>query len=215
MKRRSHLFLCILTSCILANIPVPVEAIIWKQGIQIVAQRRDLSQTVITKEDLPNGFKASSPDELAKLKRDLSLGELSTQSVFEFSNDADLAQFGLVRGATYLIPDRLGDANFNSSNSESLVQILTRVMAAMSQRFQGVELGRQPTQPLTNLDGIGDFAVGATRAINVLSVSVRMDVVTFRRGKVVAFLVVGSVDGVRPAVNIATLARTLDSRIPK
>ena len=214
MKRRSHLVLSILTSCILANIPIPVQAFIWEQGIEIIVQRPDLSKAVITTEDLPNGFKPSTPDELAKLKRDFSSGELSVQSVFGFSNNGDLAQLGLIAGATYLIPDRFAQVD-SSSIQNILSQKIIAIIGDVSQRFQGLELGRQPTQALTNLDGIGDFAVGATRALEVQCIPVRMDAVTFRRGKVIAFVLVGYVDGVRPAVNIATLARQLDSRIPK
>ncbi|WP_293153406.1 MULTISPECIES: hypothetical protein [unclassified Microcoleus] len=217
MKKRSLFALSLLTCVILAGSLVPEVS--HAEDIQTVAQQPDLSKAVITKQDLPPNFEESPSAELAALKKDLNLQEITAKTVFQFANTQDISQLQIIMGATYLIPDRIGNTrvDFNSPdfNAQTLTRSLTNGLAGAFQQSRGVDLGRQQIQQLTNLDGIGNFAAGATTLLNVKGFSLRMDVVGFQRGKVFAVVCVAYIDGSVSAVPIRELARKLDSRIPQ
>ena len=217
MKKQSPFTLSLLTCVIIAGTLSP--EVIHAEEIQAVTQQPDLSNAVITKQDLPPNFEESLPDDLAALKKGLNLQEITAKTVFQFANVQDISQLQIIMGATYLFPDRIGQTkvDFNSPdfNGETLMRSLTNGLAGAFQQSRGVDIGRQPTQQLTNLDGIGNFAAGATTLLNVKGFSLRMDVVGFQRGKVFAFVSVAYIDGSVSAVPIRELARKLDSRIPQ
>ncbi|MGE5659742.1 MAG: hypothetical protein ACM37W_24375 [Actinomycetota bacterium] len=213
MKRPSLIISILLTCAILAGKPTQTASL--PQPVQNIAQKPDLSKIVITQQDLPSDFQTANPAELEQLRRNISLQELPIQSVFQFStNPENMVQLGVVMGGTYWISNSLAQTDF-MSNPDRLMRQLTGVVGDLNQDFPGLDLGRHPTQQLTNLESIGDFASGATRVINTIGFPIRMDLVAFRRGRVVAFVGVGYIEGTRPAVSVVELARKLDSRIPK
>jgi hypothetical protein len=211
MKPRSFIILSLLTGVILAGNSTP--AVSQPQTLGNITQRLDLSKVVITQEDLPSDFKAATSNELEQLRRDISLQELPIQSVFQFSNDENPVKLGLIMGGTYWVSDSLAQSDF-MSNPQRVMRLFTEVVEGLHNEMSGVDIGRQPTQQLTKLDGMGDFASGVSRVINAMGFRVRMEIVTFRRGRVLAFVAVGYLDGTRPAVSVADLARKLYSRIP-
>jgi hypothetical protein len=216
MKKRSPFALSLLGCFMLAGSLSP--KVIHAEEIQSVTQQPDLSKAIITKQDIPSNFEESSPDQLAAMKEDLSIQEMPATTVFLFDNfnTHDISQLQFIMGATYLIPDRIGETNVDfNSNAETLMRSLSDTLADTFQKSHGLEFGRHPIQQLINLDGIGNFAAGATIVLDVMGVPLRMDIVSFYRGKVFVFVAVGYIDGSNSAVPIRDLARKLDSRIPQ
>ncbi len=68
-------------------------------------------------------------------------------------------------------------------------------------------------QTLRGLDDIGKARAGITAVGKVGGVSLRWDIVAFRRGKAAAILIVAYPDGDKPAVPVGDLARVLDKRV--
>lgn len=210
MKKTSYLCLGLFSSTIFAYsaFPIVVEA----QTMQTIAQQLDLSKAIITKQDLPSGFTEASPAELAELKQDINQEEMTITSFFSFQNE-NIAQFQLIRGGTILPSGRLAQEDFSTVGRENLLRTFTRLPQDVSRDFTGINLSFRNIEELPNLNNIGEVAAGWTMVSQVLGIPCRLDLAIFRRGRVLAFVMVAYLDGNRSAVPIGDIARKFDSRI--
>lgn len=155
-----------------------------------------LLAVALTLGDLPAGFKAMPPEQIRNTEQNLPKGA----SAFGFSND----RLGLVI-IGFLVPmsTRADQAAYDNALPQ-----FTEVFAA------AVGAGANPKE-LRGLDDIGEVRAGVTSVNKVGSLSLRWDILGFRRGEVGVLLIVSYPDGDKPAVPIGDLARLLDERISK
>jgi len=167
--------------------------------------RPDLSQAVLTIEDLPSGFEAIALEEIGITKDDLSNNEFKVESTFAFLEPKN---FEFILGFTTLLPSRIDQAGFDLAlrNPEFLAESLLQGMG-------GTEILEQNTLP--HLNNIGDASAGLTVVANIEGIPMRMDVVVFRRDTVGAFIFVMYLNGDVPMVSIDEAANKLDARISK
>jgi branched-chain amino acid transport system substrate-binding protein len=115
--------------------------------------------------------------------------------------DADSSQTAI--GALYPVSGRAAEAVLDKSLEQSVRVYATAVGAGANLRSLG------------GLDNLSDARAGVTSTGESGALTVRWDIVVFRRGEVVAILFVGYPDGDKPAVSTADLAFVLDKRIGK
>jgi len=165
----------------------------------------DLSDVVLTLEDLPLGFEAVSPAEFGFTKEDLSQDDFTVESLFVF---LEAEHFELVMGFTALVPTKLEQAGFDVvlRQPEFLLESLTEGMGATDILEQ---------KELSDLDDIGDAAGGLTVVVDMEGIPMRMDLVVFRRDIVGAFVLVMYMDGDIPVVTIDDVAGKFDDRIKR
>ena len=163
----------------------------------------DLSNVVLTLEDLPSGFEAMSPAEFGFTKEDLSQDDFTVESLFVF---LEAEHFELVMGFTALVSTRLEQAGFDVAlrQPDFLLDSLIGGMGATDILEQ---------KDLPDLDDIGDASAGVTVAVDMEGISMRMDIVAFRRDVVGAFVFVMYIDGDVPIVPIGDVSRIFDERI--
>ena len=165
----------------------------------------DLSNVVLTLEDLPPGFEAVPSAEFGFTKEDLSQDDLTVESLFVF---LEAEHFELVIGFTTLISTGLEQAGFDAAlrQPDFLLESLIEGMGATDILEQ---------KELSDLDDIGDAAGGLTVVANMEGIPMRTDFVVFRRDIVGAFVLVMYMDGDIPVVTIDDVAGKLDDRIER
>jgi len=155
-----------------------------------------LSSVVLTLDDLPAGFKPMPADQLSEMEKASPKGA----SVFSFQDNAR-SQF--VIGILTPFSDRNEQAVFDSMLPRN-VEMMAVAMGA----------DKNPRQ-LRGLEKIGEARAGITALSKLLSLSMRWDILAFRRSEAGVFIFVGYPDGDKPAVPVGDLARSLDKRISK
>ena len=163
----------------------------------------DLSNVVLTLEDLPSGFEAMPPVELGFTEEDLSQDGFTVESLFVF---LEAEHFELVMGLTALVATRLEQAGFDVALRQPDF-VLDSLIGGMG----ATDILEQKDLP--DLDDIGDASVGVTVAADMEGIPMRMDIVPFRRDVVGAFILVMYIDGDVPIVPIGDVARMFDERI--
>ncbi len=146
--------------------------------------------------DLPAGFAALSAAQLRKMEEDLPAGSRA----FGFTHEAS---GGVVFGMLMPYETKADQAVFDTA-----LPYMVQVVAA--------SLGAQgEPQSLEGMEDIGESRVASTSVSTMGAISLRWDVVGFRRGTVGALIFVMYEDGEQPAAAVGDLARELDARIRK
>jgi hypothetical protein len=156
----------------------------------------DVGAYLLTPSDLPSGFADMPVVQLREMEKDL--GESSR--VFGFTNEAgDQVVIGM------LIPCEL---KLDQQVFDTSLPYLVEIMAA--------SLGAEDeSQNMNGFEDVGESRVASTSVSSMGALSLRFDVVGFRRGSVGALVFVMYMDGEQPAATVGDLARELDARIQK
>jgi hypothetical protein len=163
----------------------------------------DLSDVVLTLDDLPPGFEAVAPEEMGISKESLSQEDFTVESLFVFL-DAESIEF--VMGFTILLPTRLEQVGFDAG--------LRQPDFLMDSLIGGMGVTEiLEKEELPDLKNIGDASTGLTVAVNMEGIPWRMDVAAFRTEPVGAFVFIMYLDGEEPVVTVDVLAERLDARI--
>ena len=155
-----------------------------------------LSSVELTLNDLPAAYEPLPADEIQTMLQSAPRG--ATAFGFVDNNTS-----GVVVGMLFPYSTRAEQAAFDAS----LQQLVETFAAAVG---AGSNFKR-----LRTVGDVGEARAGITSVSKVASLSMRWDVVGFRRGKVGVLLVVGYPDGDKSAVVVSDLAGVLDERISK
>lgn len=163
----------------------------------------DLSDAVLTLDDLPPGFAVMPPEQLGLTPEDLSGEGFEAESVFTF---LEPSTFQLIMGFTILVPDTIQQAGFDLAlrNPEFLLNQFAGGMGATAVIEQ---------QALPDLDDIGDASTGLTVVADLEGISMRIDMVVFRTGLAGAMVMLMYPDGVDPDISIGETAHRLEEKL--
>lgn len=168
----------------------------------ILAQAGTWADVTLRLEDLPPGFRAMPPAELAKLKEDLSQDEMNVENVFAFVAQQ---QFQLIMGITTRLETAQQQAQFDEllRDPEKLKSLLAENLLATP----------VPAQPLNNINNIGDVAAGVSLQVDLDNLLARVEILGLRKNQMGAFVFVLYREGQRPLYPIAEVGRQLDRRV--
>jgi len=165
--------------------------------------RLDLSEAVLSLEDLPSGFQAISLAEFGLTKEDLSGEGFIVESVFSFMGTEP---FELVVGFTTLLPTHLEQAGFDVALDQPEF-----MMESFISGLGATDILEQ--KELADLNDIGDASAGMTVLADMQGIPMRMDMAIFRRDSVGAFVLVMYLDSDVPALTVDEASNLLDDRI--
>jgi len=172
------------------------------QSADIPEPAGDLSNLVLTLQDLPPGFIEMSSG-AAKFKNQLS----KPASDFAYQKIDD-KQFQLLIGFTMQLSDAIQQAGFDQAIREGTVA---------KAFFEGLNSNKESqfTNPtaLTLPDNTGEVSAGWTTQGKIENIPMNVDCAIFRRGKIGAFMATIYLDGMKPTITISEAARKLDSRM--
>lgn len=165
----------------------------------------DLSDAIITLQDLPSGFEEIPPAEFGLTKETMSQGLFKVESLFTF---LDAEHFEIIMGFTTLLPTKIDQSGFDLSLGQP--DFLLNMFIEGMGEFDILEKGE-----ITGLDNIGDKSVGLTVVANVEGspAPMRIDLAVFRRDKVGAFILAMYLEGKIPPAKIGDVANKLDEHI--
>ena len=163
----------------------------------------DLSEAVLTLEDVPAGFEVMSPDEVGLSKGTVIQGDSKIESSFSF---VSAQPFEFVLGFTILLPSKLQQAGFDAGlqQSEFMMESLVSGMGA-------TEILEK--KELAGLADIADASAGFTILTNIKGLNMRVDMAIFRREAAGAYICVLYMDGETPALSVDEAARSLDAKV--
>jgi protein-disulfide isomerase len=164
----------------------------------------DLSQAVLTIDDLPKGFKAASDEFNIETGYVMDTFPYQVIGSFAFVEDC---QFEFIMGFTMHLPWRSQQVEFDQYAAG-----FARIILESTGLFGGESDVKRP-EDLTGLEDIGNAVTGATTTMSSNGIKLRMDIVIFRRGIVGAWIIVSYYEGAIPAASIDEIARKLDARI--
>jgi hypothetical protein len=145
-------------------------------------------------DDLPEGFELAPVDEIDDLESSWPEGSVG----FGYTDESESH---MIMGVVIPYADRSDQAMFDAMLPEiddALVKMLS---------------GSTDVKDLGGLDKIGNFHTGATTVGKMLNLTMRFDVVSFRRESVGALLITAYPDGDKLTVTTLDLASLLDGRI--
>jgi hypothetical protein len=168
----------------------------------MLVQRRTWANVTLRLEDLPRGFTAMPPGELAKLKAELQQDNVDVENVFAFVAQE---QFQLIMGITTRL-----DTVQQREKFDELLRDPEQLKAVLAENLQQTQV---PTQPLNNISNIGDAAAGVSLQVDLDSLLARLEILVFRKNQMGAFVFVLYRDGHRPLYPITEVGRQLDRRV--
>ncbi|MCT7962876.1 hypothetical protein NG791_19570 [Laspinema sp. D1] len=178
-----------------------VEENVTQESV-ILAQAGTWADVTLKLEDLPRGFTAMPPSELAKLKEDLSQDEINVENVFAFVAQE---QFQLIMGITTRLETAQQQAQF-----DELLRDPEKLKALLAENLQDTNV---PPQALNNINNIGDVAAGVSLQVDMDNLLARLEILVLRKNQMGAFVFVLYRDGQRPLYPIAQVGRLLDRRV--
>lgn len=181
----------------------PIEEEIAEETTE--EQLPDLSDVIITLQDLPSGFEEIPPATFGLTKETMNQGLFKVESLFAF---LDSNNFEIIMGFTSLLPTKIDQAGFDLSLGQPDF-LLDMFIGGMGE-VDILEKGE-----ITGLDNIGDKSVALTVVANVEGspAPMRIDLVVFRRDKVGAFIFVMYLEDKIPPAKIGDVANKLDKHI--
>lgn len=185
--------------------PALAQSVVEEPGTPesvFVAQAGTWADVTLRLEDLPAGFTAMPPAELANLKEQLSQDEIAVENVFAFVAQE---QFQLIMGIT----TRLETAQ----QREQFDELLKDPEKLKSLLAENLEITSQAPQPLNNVSNIGDVAAGVSLPVDLDSLLARLEILVLRRNQMGAFVFVLYREGQTPLYPIAEVGRQLDRRV--
>jgi len=183
--------------------PSPMATLPTTRPTAIPTSLPDLSDVVLTVEDLPPSFQEMSAEELGLTPESLSQENFTVESLFLFMASEQLE---FVMGFTALIPTELERTGFDVvlNQPDLLLKFFISGMGATEVLEQ---------KALSGVDDIGDASAGLTVVADMQGIPMRMDVAVFRRDIVGAFIFVMYLDGETPLLPVGDAARKLDARV--
>ncbi len=153
-----------------------------------------LEATSLTIDDLPPGFEDMPSSQLKDMQKQLPEGATG----FGFM---DQENFTMILG--FIIPV---ETSADQSSFDAAMPQFTKLYATVV----GAD---QNTKDLTGIDSIGESRAGITAVGPLYSISMRWDIITFRRRSEVVMLIVGYDDTKKPDISIQDLAQLMDERM--
>mgnify|MGYP001810540073 CR=1 FL=1 len=203
---------CLLSVALLAQTPAAAQLEAFQTSdpgqsprINLLAQKTNFSDLVLTLQDLPKSFQAMPPADLEQLRQDLTQEDFKVASVFAFM---DSSNFELVMGITTQIQSAAEQQDFDRTLTQPQV-----LQALLTEGLGETEIKRQ--QPLTNLNKIGNSVGGVSLDVELEGVPARLDIIAFRRDVVGAFVFVIYLNEETPVMPAPEVARKLDARVIK
>jgi hypothetical protein len=195
----------VVSTMVLLTTPALAESVVEEPVVQeslILAQAGTWANVTLRLEDLPRGFTAMPPAELAKLKEDLSQEQIDVENVFAFVAQE---QFQLIMGITTRLETAQQQAQFDEllRDPEKLKSLLT----------ENLQDTNEPAQALNNINNIGDVAAGVSLRVDLDRLLARLEILVFRKNQMGALVFVLYRDGQRSLYPIAEVGRKLDQRI--
>jgi hypothetical protein len=164
------------------------------------------SQPTLLLQDLPPGFQPLPDSELAELSQSLAAGDYQTESLFAFQ---EAEHFEYIIGFTTRLATTSEQAAFDAELRQA--SFLEEFAKGFQQGAAGIKISDKGALP--NLKGIGDAIAGLGFTSNIQSIPMRIELVTFRRGPIGAFLWIMYLDGDKPVISVDQVAQKLDSRL--
>lgn len=177
------------------------------------------SAITLTLKDLPTGFqevpqeiKPQIDARLEPFKQLLVKENLPVENFFAFVEPQKLE---VVIGFTGMLPEpsqqRKFDATLQQLQQPQVRQQIISKIQEQLQQYQGVKVLGQ--QALPQLENIGDTSAGISLAVALRKQPVRVDMGSFRRGRVGVTTAVVYLDKTVPVVPVRDVATKLDNRI--
>lgn len=194
----------VVPTMVLLTIPALAESGVEEKVTQesvILAQAGTWADVTVRLEDLPRGFTAMPPAELANLKEQLSQDGIDVENVFAFVGQE---QFQLIMGITTRLETAQQRAEFDEllRDPEKLKSLLA----------ENLEETNAPPQALNNINNIGDAAAGVSLRVDLDGLFARLEILVLRKNQIGAFVFVLYRDTQRPLYPIAEVGRLLDRR---
>jgi len=167
---------------------------------ELLAQTSQWSDVTIQLSDLPEGFTAMPASELAELKEELARDDIDVENVFAFVAQQ---RFQLIMGITTLLQTQQQQEKFDEILRDP--QVLRTLIA------EEMDPPEDPAEPL-DVKRIGDAAGGVRLPVNLEGLMAQLEILAFRQDEMGAFIFVLYREGERPLVEIAEIARQLESR---
>lgn len=167
----------------------------------ILTQTPRWTEITLTLDDLPAGFTAMPPSELANLKEQLRQDDINVENVFAFVGEE---KFQLIMG----IVTRLE----TQQQQEKFDEVLRDPEQLKSLLAENLDNSPVPPQPLSGVNNIGDAAAGVSLDVDLDSLLARLEILVFRKDQMGAFIFLLHQQGTTPSHSIGEIARTLDSR---
>ncbi len=194
----------VVSTMVLLTTPVLAQSVVEEKVTQesvMLAQARRWADVTLRLEDLPRGFTAMPPAELAKLKEDLSQDQIEVENVFAFVAQE---QFQLIMGITTRLETAQQQAEF-----DELLQDPEKLKSLLAENLQETNV---PPQALNNVNNIGDAAAGVSLQMDLDNLLARLEILVLRKNQMGAFVFVLYRDGQRPLYPIAEVGRLLARR---
>lgn len=213
MKKKVVFLVCLLISAALGggvgpeSLAIPVRDLGNTLSADIPTPAGDLSNLVLTLQDLPAGFTEMPPATIQKLVS--RLNSLKPGSVFAYQKNDD-QQFQIVAGFTTPLPNRIERAKFDADIRE---QTFSQEFAKGLNSSSNKQVQFTNPTALTLEEKIGEVSGGVKTQGKIQGVTMNVELALFRRGKIGSFLMMIYLDGSKPAITISEAARQLDKRI--
>jgi hypothetical protein len=213
MKKKLVFLVCLLISAGLGSavgeksIAIPVRSTNYTLSADIPTPAPDLSNLVLTLQDLPAGFTEMPPATIQKLVSGLQT--LKPASVFAYNKNDD-QQFQIVVGFTTQLPNAIDRVQFDAAMREDVFAqgVSKGLNSGNNQEVQFTNL-----TSLTLEEKIGEVSRGWKTQGKLQGVTMQVEIALFRRGKIGSYLIMMYLDGHKPAVTMSEVAHKLDRRI--
>jgi hypothetical protein len=218
MKKKVVFLVCLLISAALGggvdpeSLAIPVRDIGNTLSADIPTPAGDLSNLVLTLQDLPPGFTEMPSDYVASLKNKLSQRpEFNAASIFAYQKiDSKLLELQLLIGFTFQLSDPTLQAAFDQGMGKGIFA------KAFTQGLNDdKELQFTPPATLTLQDKIGEVSAGWRSQGKVENIPMNVDLALFRRGQIGVVMATIYLDGTKPTITISEAGRKFDSRMMK
>jgi len=216
MKKKVVLLVCVLISAALGGgfceVSIATKAIDRSNilSADIPDPAADLSNLVLTLQDLPPGFTEMPSDYVASLRNKLSQGpEFKAASIFAYQKiDSKVLELQLLIGFTVQLSDPTLQATFDQGIGEGIFA------KAFTQGLNDdKELQFTPPATLTLQDKIGEVSAGWRSQGKVENIPMNVDLALFRRGQIGVVMATIYLDGTKPTITISEAGRKFDSRM--
>jgi hypothetical protein len=212
MKKKLVFLVCLLISAGLGgavgeeSIAIPIRSLPNTLSADIPKPTADLSNLVLTLQDLPPGFVEMPP---ATLKRmGTGTADFKPASVFGYQK-SDAQEFQILLGFTTQLPNAIDRAQFDAGvREEKVVQEFSKGLNSSNKEFNFAN-----ATPLSLEDKIGDVSSGWRTQGKIRGLLINVELVLFRRGKIGSFVAIIYLDGTQPSMTMNSVARQLDKRI--
>ncbi|MBW3585827.1 MAG: hypothetical protein KY448_08240 [Cyanobacteria bacterium 0813] len=180
------------------------------QSADILTPAADLSNLVLTLQDLPPGFTEMSSDYVASFRNQLSqIPDFKPASIFAYQKiDRKLFELQLLIGFTVQLSDPTQQGTFDQAIREGI---------AAKAFSQGLNSNKESpfTHPaaLSLQDKIGEVSAGWRSQGKIENIPMNVDGALFRRGQIGVLMATIYLDGTKPTITISEAGRNFHNRM--